>query len=396
MKNLLGSIFLFIIISTASATEITFLENPDWNIVLEKARKENKMIFFDAYATWCGPCKMMDSMTYKDKAVADYYNANFINVKYDMEKGQGPALGQNFGVTAYPSLLFVSKKGSLVHKGVGFNEPKAFLGLGNEATSILTKFDEDKKNALQLSPKEFLAFANQAAVSRDEDLDQLYNDYLQKQEDILGNEYLIDLVMAKYATMANEKSLAYVVVNKAKISASGKYDAIAVEDQIVGLTLSYALSPDVQEGDKGIDYDAMNVILQKYIPERAFYVWNYFKIQYMTDNKKMDEALVVLDLLIANTPAKVSFSQLCNTMINMGPILAEAGKLDEPLKKFEAVKLPPADEKNAYMKDFVKAVIYYEHKDLEKFKVVANAIVANKNAPENVKANFKQALTKMQ
>ena len=69
---------LLIITITTKAAEINFLDNPVWSTVLEKAKKEKKIIFFDAYATWCGPCKQMDAQTYKDQAVADFYNANFI------------------------------------------------------------------------------------------------------------------------------------------------------------------------------------------------------------------------------------------------------------------------------------------------------------------------------
>lgn len=28
-----------------------------WQDALKKAKKENKIIFVDIYATWCGPCK---------------------------------------------------------------------------------------------------------------------------------------------------------------------------------------------------------------------------------------------------------------------------------------------------------------------------------------------------
>jgi thiol:disulfide interchange protein len=39
---------------------INFENNLSWEQVKEKAKAENKYIFVDCYATWCGPCKAMD------------------------------------------------------------------------------------------------------------------------------------------------------------------------------------------------------------------------------------------------------------------------------------------------------------------------------------------------
>lgn len=63
-------------------------EEPDFKTVLAKAEKENKLVFFDAYAVWCGPCKLMVKNIFPLETVGDFYNANFINVKIDMEKGE--------------------------------------------------------------------------------------------------------------------------------------------------------------------------------------------------------------------------------------------------------------------------------------------------------------------
>jgi thiol:disulfide interchange protein len=37
---------------------IQFVHNLSWQEILQKARAENKYVFVDCYATWCGPCKM--------------------------------------------------------------------------------------------------------------------------------------------------------------------------------------------------------------------------------------------------------------------------------------------------------------------------------------------------
>ncbi len=66
--------------SSLIAQGIVFHEG-NWLSALEKAEQENKLIFLDAYTTWCGPCKMMDKQTFVDSAVGVLYNRQFINVK---------------------------------------------------------------------------------------------------------------------------------------------------------------------------------------------------------------------------------------------------------------------------------------------------------------------------
>lgn len=96
---------------------------------LEQAKKENKLIFFDAYASWCGPCKRMKSRVFTQDEVGSYFNANFINVKFDMEKGEGLALARKYHVTAYPTLLFLNHKGEVEKAAVGYHNSNSLVEL---------------------------------------------------------------------------------------------------------------------------------------------------------------------------------------------------------------------------------------------------------------------------
>jgi thiol:disulfide interchange protein len=115
-----------------SSTQINFIEN-SWTEALKQAAKQKKYIFVDAYATWCGPCKMLKATTFKNNKVADFYNDNFVNVAIDMEKGQGPALAAEWGLRAYPTMIIFDSKGKPISGTVGYIKPNDLIKFGQQA-----------------------------------------------------------------------------------------------------------------------------------------------------------------------------------------------------------------------------------------------------------------------
>ena len=104
-----------------------------WDTLLAKAKKENKLIFVDAYTEWCRPCIQMAKDIFTLDNVADFYNKNFINVSMDMEKGVGPVLVKKYKVQAYPAFLFINGDGELIHRDGGYQEAPKFIGVGKAA-----------------------------------------------------------------------------------------------------------------------------------------------------------------------------------------------------------------------------------------------------------------------
>ena len=74
---------------------------------VEQARNENKLIFMDVYATWCGPCKMLKMHTFSSENAGEYFNERFVNISIDGEKGTGVKIAKKYGVEAYPSLFII-------------------------------------------------------------------------------------------------------------------------------------------------------------------------------------------------------------------------------------------------------------------------------------------------
>jgi thioredoxin-related protein len=125
-------------------TGIQFFEGT-WAEALKKASLENKPIFLDAYAEWCGPCKLMARSVFPDASVGEFYNEHFVNMKIDMEKGEGPGLRSQYKVTAYPTLLFVQPNGEVIQKKVGAIDAKNFLALGKQIMKTVDKSEEYAK-----------------------------------------------------------------------------------------------------------------------------------------------------------------------------------------------------------------------------------------------------------
>lgn len=100
--------------------EIAWIQQ-DYDEALAKAEADGKLMMIDVYTDWCAPCKEMDKKTFPAKEVVDKA-ANFVPLKIDAEKGQGPEVQKKFGVTGYPTILFVNGKGELVHTVVGLRK----------------------------------------------------------------------------------------------------------------------------------------------------------------------------------------------------------------------------------------------------------------------------------
>ena len=137
MKKILPALLLFMLYIYSDCygqnRSIIFIEKP-WSELLTMANDQKKLIFMDAYTSWCGPCKWIAANMFTKDSVADYYNKTFICAHFDMEKGEGLELAGMFQVKGYPSLLFINPSGKLVHKRVGAPQKiQDYLEMGKNA-----------------------------------------------------------------------------------------------------------------------------------------------------------------------------------------------------------------------------------------------------------------------
>jgi len=100
-----------------------------WEALLLEAKRQNKPIFVDFYATWCGPCKMLERYTFSNPEVGAFTDKHFLAYRIDAEKGEGPRLANQFRVRAYPTIVFLTPQGTELGRQVGYVDAPTFLSL---------------------------------------------------------------------------------------------------------------------------------------------------------------------------------------------------------------------------------------------------------------------------
>lgn len=197
-KFYLMVILLAGIVLGAQAQEqgIRFEQTKEWKKVLKKAKKEKKLIFIDCYTSWCGPCKMLSSQVFTQEKVGAQFNADFINVKYDMEKdADGVKLKDVFAIKAFPTLVFVDPKTEqVVHKMVGAGSAEWLMEGGKIA-------NDPQNNLAGLTKRYEAGERNTEMLSRY--LNALASAYMSETQGAVAAEYLNALSDDEIATKEN-------------------------------------------------------------------------------------------------------------------------------------------------------------------------------------------------
>lgn len=98
---------------------LNIIERGSLSDALAKAKAEGKLVFLDAYTTWCGPCKHMSKNVFPLPEVGRALNPRYVSIKIDMEKGEGIELAKRYQIAAYPTLLVLDTEGRVVKKLLG-------------------------------------------------------------------------------------------------------------------------------------------------------------------------------------------------------------------------------------------------------------------------------------
>ena len=248
-------------------------EEGNWQSILDKAKAQDKVIFLDAYTSWCGPCKMMSKDVFTHAEVSSFYNENFINAKIDMEKGEGPALATNYKVRAYPTLLFIDGDGELVHQAIGYHNPKQFYQLGETALNPEQRLSSLSKRyaAGDRTPAFLYQYARASMNAMDDKASQIAEAYLDTQSDWKTPKNMELIIDA--ADNADSKLFDFILDNRASYDAIYGEEAVArkVQDMIIN-------SLGTVEGDEVLS--KVEQLYNKAYPENAPRLIANFKMNY--------------------------------------------------------------------------------------------------------------------
>lgn len=226
MKQILASLTSLLLTFSLSAQGIEFFHGT-WAEAQEKAKSEEKLIFVDAFASWCGPCKRMASGVFPQEKVGSFFNANFINLKIDMEKPENSEFAGKYPVSAYPTLIFIDANGKVVQKAVGAKDADQLLEFAQKVLGRADKSADYEKQYAEgnRNPKFLLDYVRALNAAGKPSL-KITNEYLATQTDFttdLNLQFLYEGAMEAdsrvFDLLVKNQSKTVALLGEEKVSA---------------------------------------------------------------------------------------------------------------------------------------------------------------------------------
>lgn len=253
--NLSIGIFIFWIPNKIYAQGIEF-QNSGWQKILEKAKAHDKLVFLDAYTTWCKPCILMQENVFTHQKVADFYNSRFVNAQFNMESEEGEELAEMYDVKAYPTLLFIDGDGHEIYRAVGKYDPDEFITLGQTALNpeqgLLTFHKIYATGSMSTDlMKKYLELLREAG----EPTNKIALEYLNLVKNNLGTEENFKIIQT-YIHEADDETVGFLYNASSAFAKIGKKEAIIKKiEQLYMNLVQKAITTKDENGEKLVKVD---------------------------------------------------------------------------------------------------------------------------------------------
>lgn len=241
---------LFVGVLSPVFAQIHFVES-NLNAALEQAKAENKLLFVDFYATWCGPCKRMAQDVFTLPEVGEYFNVHFICCKLDAEKEVDKSVLKTYGVTGFPCMIFMDAEGKALRKVLGMVAPGILLSEAKVVTGDelpyekqYSVYQKDKKKTelaaeLLLKARYFLSGCSD--YNREKwgiRIEALFNDYVKNKglKNMINAEDFFLITLYHPVLEKNDPIFSFVVDHYADFLKVTDHDQVS--SYIIGLNNS--------------------------------------------------------------------------------------------------------------------------------------------------------------
>ena len=379
----MNKLLLILIIPALCSSQGINFQNNTFEELLEIAKQENKILFVDAYAQWCVPCKNMSQNVFPDSLIGEFYNANFINAKIDMEAGEGLNIAFNYDVSAYPSLLFIDGNGKLLHKAVGFQNPEELIEIGkmalNPKTQLYTQMDRFIDGIID--PESLYNVVVNLMANQDEEANMYARAYYETQENLLTP----NTIGLMYETMDSPESFEFEFLLQNEKEAEKIYQENSISDKLDNIVLMYAIELNLRELPESTTTENTVAVVEKTIgffrPKNAKELANYFGM--LLSEKKSDFVqFEKYALAYLNTDYQRQTSDLLN---GVAWLLFQHSDNKESLEKALTWALESVAIESVLSNNDTVANLYYKLGDKNKARIYAEiAINLGKGAGEDI------------
>jgi thioredoxin-related protein len=285
------SLIALITLLSVSAKPQTFKLNyaSSFKQALKNSKTDNKPIALFFFLKNGENCKGFSKDFFYKRELVSAFNQKTIPYRVNLETKEGKSLIQQYGISTYPSLVFVDSKKNRIHKVAGqMSTQRGLETLNNltEQTNTLAFLEKTYKTKNPKKP-EFLLQYSEALVAAAESYQEIINEYF----DALTDEQLFqaenvdaiikyskDIYSREFISFAKK----YTVVKTKNIPESAKLLKV---EELISNHLMNALSKDQKLNVR----DSLQKIIEFYqirnVAELNSRVWmDYYRLQSKPDN----------------------------------------------------------------------------------------------------------------